>query len=123
MSFLGLFAGGACGPASALLRGFTRSPLVTRWRNPGAPKKLDRSNKGKQQWFKGRGVGLHGALNKQGTRAHSEQHVIHRLTYRRNAKNYSDISGFVSMLSALESPFRSLQANTRDDRAHQLAYS
>jgi hypothetical protein len=70
MSFLGLFAGGACGPASALLRGFTRSPLVTRWRNPGAPKKLDRSNKGKQQWFKGRGVGLHGALNKQGTRAH-----------------------------------------------------
>jgi hypothetical protein len=48
------------------LSGFTRSPLVTRWRNQSLPRKLDRSNKGKQNWYKGRGVGLHGALNKQG---------------------------------------------------------
>lgn len=67
-SFLGARVGGsgACGPAAALVSGFVRSPLVTRWRNKGVAPKWDKSNKGKQNWYKGRGVGLHGALNKQG---------------------------------------------------------
>ena len=68
-SFLGARVGGsgACGPAAALASSFVRSPLVTRWRNKGVAPKWDKSNKGKQNWYKGRGVGLHGALNKQGT--------------------------------------------------------
>ncbi len=65
--FGSLFGNGPVGVLSGLLRKFP----IARWRNKRTPPKLDKSNKGKQNWYKGRGVGLQGMLTKQGAHLYS----------------------------------------------------
>lgn len=48
------------------LKGFLRTPPTGQNRNRNRPKKFAMSNKGMQNYYKGKGVGLQGALTKKG---------------------------------------------------------